>query len=95
MTIENNRQSTHHNNYFTEARTPERRKSETSSVCMYQVFIYLCIYIRTFAYDVRVQSLYVNTERRIQTEGGQTNTERKHSSVRMASLIDSRLAKIS
>ena len=52
------------------------------------------VWIRTFTYDVRVQSLYVNTKGFQPREGRRIYTQRKNSE-RMASLIGSKLAKIS
>ena len=86
------------NNNSGTSHTPQRRKSEaTAYACMHpcmHAHVQINTRVRTFTDAVRVQSLYVVIYRRISTKGGQTHTERKNSA-RMASLIRSKLAKIS
>ena len=55
----------------------------------------MCKYVLLRTYDVGVHKLYWYVIRKFSTEEGQTHTERKKKSVRMASLIGSKLAKVS
>ena len=88
VTIDNNRVTSQQ---LTEAHsTPQRRESQIS------VRMYACIntYV-LFTYDGRVQSVPgISLDTRISAEGAQTNTERINS-VRMASLIGSKVAELS